>query len=175
MRDATVFAGNSRNCVVSSASKCLHIGHSAPTSTPMALETTLILFKPDAIEKHLTGKVLGRFEEAGFTVRGIKMMQLDDAILREHYSHVADKPFFPEIVAFMSRTPVVALALEGDDVIAKVRDLLGPTNSKAAAPGTIRGDFGEDMMTNVCHASDSTEAAAAELKRFFKDGEVFAY
>ena len=79
----------------------------------MALETTLILFKPDAIEKHLTGKVLGRFEEAGFTVRGIKMMQLDDTILREHYSHVADKPFFPEIVAFMSRTPVIALALEG--------------------------------------------------------------
>ena len=153
----------------------LHIGLPAPTPSAMALETTLILFKPDAIEKQLTGKVLARFEEAGFTVRGIKMMQLDDAILREHYSHVADKPFFPEIVAFMSRTPVIALALEGDDVIAKVRDLLGPTNSKAAAPGTIRGDFGEDMMTNVCHASDSTEAAAAELKRFFKDGEIFAY
>jgi nucleoside-diphosphate kinase len=140
----------------------------------MALETTLILFKPDAIEKNLTGKVLARFEDAGFVIRGIKMMQLDDVILREHYAHVADKPFFPEIVAFMSRTPVIALALEGEDVIAKVRDLLGPTNSKAAAPGTIRGDFGEDMMVNVCHASDSTEAASAELARFFKDGEVFA-
>ncbi len=141
----------------------------------MALETTLILFKPDAVEKHLTGKVLARFEEAGFIVRAIKMMQLDDAILREHYSHVADKPFFPEIVSFMSRTPVIALALEGEDVIAKVRDLLGPTDSQAAAPGTIRGDFGEDKMVNVCHASDSTEAAAAELKRFFKAGEIFAY
>jgi nucleoside-diphosphate kinase len=87
---------------------------------------------------------------------------------------VADKPFFPDIVAFMSRTPVIALALEGEEVIGKVRDLLGPTNSKAAAPGTIRGDFGEDMMVNVCHASDSPEAAAAEIKRFFKAGEVFA-
>ena len=73
----------------------------------MALETTLILFKPDAIEKNLTGKVLARFQDAGFAVRGIKMMKLDDAILREHYSHIADKPFFPEIVAFMSKTPVM--------------------------------------------------------------------
>jgi nucleoside-diphosphate kinase len=141
----------------------------------MALETSLILFKPDAIEKHLTGTVLARFQDAGFVVRGIKMMQLDDAILREHYAHVAEKPFFPEIVAFMSRTPVIALALEGENVIARVRDLLGPTNSKEAAKGTIRGDFGEDMMVNVCHASDSMEAAEAELKRFFKDGEIFAY
>ena len=141
----------------------------------MALETTLILFKPDAIEKNLTGKVLARFQDAGFVSRGIKMMQLDDAILREHYSHVADKPFCPEIVAFMSRTPVIARALEGEGVINRVRDLLGPTNSKAAPAGTIRGDFGEDMMTTVCHASDSPEAAAAELKRFFKLGEVFAF
>lgn len=139
----------------------------------MTSETTLILFKPDAIEKNLAGTVLARFQEAGFTVRGIKMMKLDDAVLREHYAHIADKPFFPEIVAFMSKTPVIALALAGDEVISKVRDLLGPTNSKAAAPGTIRGDFGEDMMVNVCHASDSPEAAAAELQRFFKDGELF--
>lgn len=139
----------------------------------MTPETTLILFKPDAIEKNLAGTVLARFQEAGFTVRGIKMMKLDDAVLREHYSHIADKPFFPEIVAFMSKTPVIALALAGDQVISRVRDLLGPTNSKAAAPGTIRGDFGEDMMVNVCHASDSPEAASAELKRFFKDGELF--
>lgn len=139
----------------------------------MALETTLILFKPDAVEKNLTGKVLARFEEAGFTIRGIRMMQLDDAVLREHYAHIADKPFFPEIVAFMSRTPVIALALQGEDAVSRVRDLLGPTNSKNAAPGTIRGDFGEDMMVNVCHASDSTEAAAAELRRFFREGEVF--
>lgn len=141
----------------------------------MAVETTLILFKPDAVEKKLSGKVLSRFEEAGFVIRGIKMMKLDDAILREHYAHVADKPFFPDIVSFMSKTPVVALALEGEDAIAKVRDLLGPTNSQAAPAGTIRGDFGEDMMVNVCHASDSPEAAAAEIQRFFKAEEVFAW
>jgi nucleoside-diphosphate kinase len=133
----------------------------------------LILFKPDAVEKKLVGPVLARFQAAGFKIRGIKMMQLDEEVLREHYAHIADKPFFPEIVAFMSKTPVVALALEGENVIAQVRDLLGPTNSKAAPAGTIRGDFGEDMMINVCHASDSPEAAAAELKRFFRDGEVF--
>jgi len=141
----------------------------------MAIETTLILFKPDALEKNLTGNVLARFQNAGLTIRGIKMMQLDDAILREHYAHVADKPFFPDIVAFMSRKPVIALALQGEDAIARIRDLLGPTNSKAAPAGTIRGDFGEDMMTNVCHASDSPEAAAAEVQRFFRDDEVFSF
>ncbi len=139
----------------------------------MATETSLILFKPDAVEKNLVGPVLARFQGAGFTIRGIKMMQLGDEILREHYAHIAHLPFFPEIVAFMSRTPVVAVALEGENAINAVRDLLGPTDSKAAAPGTIRGDFGEDKMVKVCHASDSPEAAAAELKRFFKDGELF--
>lgn len=141
----------------------------------MPNQTTLILFKPDAVSKCLTGQVLSRFEDAGFKVRGIKMMQLNDALLREHYSHVADKPFFPDIVAFMSKTPVIALALEGEDVIAKVRDLLGPTNSQTAPKGTIRGDFGEDMMMNVCHASDSVESAAAELSRFFADDELFSF
>lgn len=138
----------------------------------MAVETTLILFKPDAVEKKLVGTVLARFENAGFRIRGLKMMALTGELLADHYSHIADKLFFPEIVEFMSRTPVVALALEGEDVIAKVRDLLGPTDSRKADKGTIRGDFGEDMMINVCHASDSPESAAAELKRFFRDGEV---
>lgn len=141
----------------------------------MATETSLILFKPDAVEKNIVGTVLSRFQAEGFIVRGIKMMQLDDAILTEHYAHVADKPFFPEIAAFMSRTPVIALALEGKGVIGRVRDLLGPTNSEEAAAGTIRGDFGTDMMVNVCHASDGPETAAAELKRFFKDDELFSY
>lgn len=141
----------------------------------MATETTLILFKPDCIQKNLSGKVLARFQEAQLIIRGIKMMTLSDEILVEHYAHVADKPFFPEIAAFMKQSPVIALALEGDDAISRVRDLLGPTNSKEAPAGTLRGDLGEDMMTNVCHASDSQESAAAELKRFFKDGELFNY
>ena len=139
----------------------------------MATETTLILFKPDCVQKRLAGEVLKRFESEGFTVRGLKMMTLSDAVLREHYAHVADKPFFPEIVKFMQSSPVVALALEGDNIITRVRDLLGPTDSTAAPKGTIRGDFGESKMVNMCHASDSPEAAAAEVKRFFADGEVF--
>lgn len=141
----------------------------------MSLETTLILFKPDAVEKKLVGTVLARFQAAGFQIRGIKMMRLSDEVLREHYSHIADKPFFPEIVEFMSKTPVVALALEGENAVATVRDLLGPTNSKAASAGTIRGDLGEDMMVNVCHASDSPEAAAVEVQRFFGADEVFSF
>ena len=141
----------------------------------MAIETSLILFKPDAVEKKIVGAVLARFQAEGFAIRGIKMMQLDDAILTEHYAHVADKPFFPEIAEFMSRTPVIALALEGEDAISRVRDLLGPTNSNDAPEGTIRGDFGEDMMVNVCHASDSPENGEIEVKRFFSDSEVFDY
>ena len=145
----------------------------------MSSETSLILFKPDAISKNLTGQVLARFQAEGFLVRGIKMMRLSDEILAEHYSHIADKPFFPSVREFMQETPVIALALEGEDVIARVRDLLGPTDSTQAAAGTIRGDFGfkdgDAKMRNVCHASDSVEAAAAELKRFFKDDEIFSY
>lgn len=139
----------------------------------MAQETTLILFKPDCVQKRLIGEVLGRFEKEGFTVRGLRMIQLSADILKEHYAHVADRPFFPDIVAFMQSSPVVALALAGENVIARVRELLGPTNSKTAEKGTIRGDFGEDTMINMCHASDSTETAAAELKRFFPDGGIF--
>lgn len=141
----------------------------------MALETTLILFKPDALEKRLVGKVLARFEEAALTIRGIKMLQFEDALLREHYAHIADKPFFPEVQGFMQKSPVIALALEGEDAVARVRALLGPTDSKKAPKGTIRGDFGETMMINVCHASDSTETAAAELKRFFGADGLFRY
>lgn len=141
----------------------------------MALETSLVLFKPDAVEKKLVGPVLARFQAAGLQIRGIKMMQLTPEILQEHYAHIAHLPFFPEIVGFMSKTPVVAAALEGENAITAIRDLLGPTDSKAAAPGTIRGDLGEDKMVNVCHASDSPEAAAAELARFFRADELFAF
>lgn len=141
----------------------------------MATETTLILFKTDCVRSKHCGEVLQRFEKEGFTIRGIKMMELSSELLTEHYAHVSDKPFFPEIVAFMQATPVIALALEGENAVARVRDLLGPTDSTKAEKGTIRGDFGVDMMTNVCHASDSVENAGIELKRFFADGEIFAY
>lgn len=141
----------------------------------MAQETTLILLKPDCVAKGLNGEVLKRFEAEGFRIRGCKMMQLTDELLVEHYSHIADKPFFPEVTGFMKSKPVIAVALAGENVIGKVRDLLGPTDSKVAPKGTIRGDFGDDKMTNVVHASDSAENAALELKRFFREGEVFDY
>ena len=98
------------------------------------------------------------------------MIQLDQQLLLEHYSHVADLPFFPEIAEFMSSRPVLALVLEGEDVIKGIRDLLGPTDSTTAPPGTIRGDLGTDRMKNVAHASDSPESALVEINRFFEAG-----
>ena len=137
------------------------------------METTLILLKPDCITKGHCGDVLQRFEKAGFRIRACKMMRMGNEVLREHYAHIAAKPFFPEVVEFMQSSPVIAMALEADGVIEKVRTLLGPTDSKKAAPGTIRGDFGVDVMVNVVHASDSLATAKVELPRFFQPGELF--
>ena len=133
------------------------------------MEETLIILKPDCMENRVVGEVISRFEKAGFEIVASKVTQLDSAILREHYAHVADQPFFPEIEAFMSSRSVIPMILSGEDVIAKVRDLLGPTNSQEAPKGTIRGDLGTDMMRNVVHASDGPDTAAVEKKRFFPD------
>jgi nucleoside-diphosphate kinase len=137
------------------------------------METTLILLKPDCVTKGHCGDVLQRFEKAGFRIRGCKMLRLDKKILLEHYAHIATKPFFPEVEQFMQSSPVIAVALAADGVIDKVRALLGPTDSKKAAPGTIRGDYGVDVMINVVHASDSLETSKLELVRFFQPGELF--
>lgn len=141
----------------------------------MATERSLILLKPDCVKNKHCGEVLDRFEKEGFTIRGTKMMRLSDEILGEHYSHVADQPFFPSIVEFMQSSPVIAVVLEGEDAISRVRGMLGPTNSKEAEPGTIRGDYGEDMMINVCHASDSPENGEIEVNRFFEKSEIYEY
>ena len=137
------------------------------------METTLILLKPDCMKNGHCGDVLQRFEKAGFRIRGCKMMRLGKEILREHYAHIVTKPFFGEVEEFMQSSPVIAVALAADGAIEKVRALLGPTDSKKADKGTIRGDYGVDVMVNVVHASDSSEAAEAELKRFFNTGELF--
>ena len=136
------------------------------------MQRTLILLKPDCLENKIAGQVIARFESKGYEIIASKMLQLDDDLLREHYSHVADLPFFPEIAAFMSSRPVLALILEGEGVIQGIRDLLGPTDSNAAPAGTIRGDLGTDRMKNVVHASDSDESASAEISRFFKFEEI---
>jgi len=137
------------------------------------MQKTLIIFKPDCMDQRHVGNVLNRFETAGFSIAGCKMTRLTPAILREHYAHVADKPFYPEIEKFMSSRPVIVMALAGDNVVQKVRELLGPTDSRKAAKGTIRGDFGTEMMKNVVHASDSDANAKIELNRFFKADEIF--
>jgi nucleoside-diphosphate kinase len=136
------------------------------------MQKTFVIFKPDCMTQRQVGTVIARFEQAGFAIIGAKVARLSPDKLREHYAHVADKPFYPEIEEFMSSTPVLMMALKGEGIVAKVRDLLGPTDSKKAAPGTIRGDYGTDMMKNVVHASDSDENASVELARFFAPGEI---
>ncbi|MFO7726608.1 MAG: nucleoside-diphosphate kinase [Oceanipulchritudo sp.] len=133
------------------------------------MEKTLIILKPDAFEKRKIGATINRFEDAGFSIVAAKMMRLESSLLKEHYAHIADKPFFPEIEAFMGSRPVLILVIEGNAVIERVRNLVGPTNSLAAPAGTIRGDWGTDMMLNIVHASDGAESAEAEIKRFFGD------
>ena len=138
----------------------------------MAIERSLILLKPDCLDGKHAGEVISRFEKAGFEIRAAKLITLTDELLKEHYAHIADRPFFPEIVEFMSSRPVLALVLEGKDAVAAIRDLLGPTDSTQATAGTIRGDLGTTSMKNICHASDSVENAAIEVKRFFETNEV---
>ena len=139
-----------------------------------SMQKTLVLLKPDCLEMGLAGQVISRFENKGYSICASKMIQLDDVLLNEHYSHVAHLPFFPEIAGFMSSRPVLAMILEGDNVVQGVRDLLGPTDSTTAPKGTIRGDLGTDRMRNVVHASDSPENAQIEIERFFSGQLVSA-
>ncbi len=137
-----------------------------------SMERTLILCKPDCMRKNLAGEVVLRFQNAGLRLQAAKMIRLTDALLTEHYSHLTDKPFFPEIVNFMKSEPVLALILTGENAVMVVRDLLGPTDSRKAAKGTVRGDLGESNMLNIAHASDSVENAEIEVKRFFRSDEI---
>ncbi|MBT5876857.1 MAG: nucleoside-diphosphate kinase [Candidatus Latescibacteria bacterium] len=139
------------------------------------LERTLILIKPDAIQRGLMGEIASRFEAKGLKIAGCKMMQLDNAILDAHYVHLTDKPFYPRLQEFMSATPVIAMCLEGFEAVDAVRELCGVTNSRKAAPGTIRGDLGMSMQCNLVHASDSTESAVDEVARFFQPNELYSY
>ncbi len=137
------------------------------------LERTLVLLKPSAVERALVGEIIHRFERKGLRIAGMKMLQLDDDILAEHYGHLKDKPFFGLLKASMMKTPVVAMCLEGVDAIAVVRYITGYTNGRKADPGTIRGDYCMSNQQNIVHASDSPEAAEVELQRFFRPEEIF--
>ncbi|PIR55454.1 nucleoside-diphosphate kinase [Candidatus Peregrinibacteria bacterium CG10_big_fil_rev_8_21_14_0_10_36_19] len=138
-------------------------------------ERTLVLVKPDAMQRGLVGQIISRFELKGLKLVAMKMMSLDEAVLREHYAHIADKPFFPGIAKFMQSTPVVAMCWEGLEVVDAVRRITGITKAREAEAGSIRGDFAMSMGCNVIHASDSVENAEAEVKRFFNPDEVFSY
>lgn len=139
------------------------------------MEKTLVIFKPSAIDRRLVGKIISRIEDKGFVIAGIKMMQLNDKILREHYAHLIDKPFFPSLVESMTSTPVIVACLAGVEAVRVFREMTGVTNGRNAQPGTLRGDFCMSSQTNIVHASDSVENAKIELARFFKPEEIFDY
>ncbi len=137
------------------------------------MERTLVLLKPSTIQRQLIGEIVNRFEKKGLRIAGMKMMQLTDEILEDHYAHLVGKPFFPALKASMMKTPVIAMCLEGVDAIAVVRFITGYTNGRKADPGTIRGDYCMSNQQNIVHASDSPTAAVQELNRFFKPEEIF--
>lgn len=139
------------------------------------MEQTLIIFKPSAVSRGLVGEVLTRFERKGLKIVAMKMMSLSEEMLRSHYSHLVDKPFFPSLVHSMQITPVIAAVLEGEEVIKVVRLMTGPTNGREAAPGTIRGDYAMSNQANIIHASADEHDAALEIPRFFTKEEIQNY
>ncbi|MEI8105275.1 MAG: nucleoside-diphosphate kinase [Actinomycetes bacterium] len=138
----------------------------------MAVECTLVLCKPDAVRRGLCGDIVARFERRGFVLRGAKLQKISRSLAAQHYAEHEDKPFFGELVAFITSGPVLALALEGESAITVVRTMMGATNPSNSAPGTIRGDLALEMSENVIHGSDSEESAKHELALFFPDGLV---
>ena len=135
-------------------------------------ERTLILFKPDAVQRGLCGELLSRIERKGLQVVGLKLMQVTPEISKQHYAEHVERPFYPSLEAFITSGPVVAVAVEGPSAISIMRTLMGSTNGAESAPGTIRGDFGCSKQMNLIHGSDGPEAAARELKLYFDDAEL---
>lgn len=135
----------------------------------------MVIFKPCTLQRGLVGEILNRFERKGLRLVGLKMMQLTDELLTEHYSHLREKPFFQQVKDSMMATPVIVCCFEGVDAVAAVRALAGSTNGRNASPGTIRGDYSMSFQENIVHTSDSLETAKIELNRFFKSEELFDY
>ena len=138
-------------------------------------ERTLVLVKPDGVQRLLVGRILARYEERGLKLVGLKLVQVDRALAEAHYAVHREKPFFTGLVDFITSAPLVAAALEGPNAIAIVRAMNGATRPNEAAPGTIRGDFALETAQNIVHASDSPESAAAELALWFASGELHDY
>ncbi len=140
----------------------------------MAVERTLSIVKPDAVAKNVVGEIITRFEKAGLKVVAAKMIKLDDALAGGFYAEHKERPFFKDLVGFMTSGPVLVQVLEGENAVAKNRELMGATNPKEAAAGTIRADFAESIDANAVHGSDSATSAAREIAYFFKPEEVCA-
>lgn len=138
-------------------------------------EKSLIIIKPDAVQRNIIGEIISRFERKGLKIIGMKMVSISDAVLDEHYSHIKDKPFFPGIRDFMKSSPVIVMALEGINAISSLRIIVGPTKAWEASAGTIRGDFSLSTQSNIVHASDSIENGEIEVARFFDLSELFSY
>jgi len=141
----------------------------------MTEEKVLIIIKPDALVRGLFGEVVGRLERKGLKIIGTKMTTLSDVMLDEHYSHIADKPFFPGIKDFMQSAPVVLMVLSGFNAVKATRIIVGVTDAAVADAGTIRGDLALSVQSNLVHASDSVESGEEEVKRFFTEDELFGY
>lgn len=138
-------------------------------------ERSLLLLKPDVIHRGLIGQVIARIEQRNFKVIALKMFDLKRETLDEHYAHIVSKPFYPEIVSYMTMGPVVGIIVEGKNIVAGMRQLCGATNPSEAAMGTLRADFSNDIGANIIHASDSVENAEAEILRFFAADEICTY
>ncbi|MGI8974980.1 MAG: nucleoside-diphosphate kinase [Gaiella sp.] len=136
----------------------------------MPTETTLVLVKPDGVGRALCGEIVGRFERRGFELRGARLLRISRSLARRHYAEHRERPFFGELVAFITSGPVLALAVRGENAITIVRAMMGATSPADAAPGTIRGDFATLLSENVVHGSDSRSSAKRELALFFPDG-----
>jgi nucleoside-diphosphate kinase len=137
-----------------------------------SIQRTFIILKPDAVQRGLTGEILARFERKGLKIIGMKFMKATEAAAKQHYQEHAAKPFFGSLVSFITSSPLVALVLEGDEAVTVARTLIGATDGRKAAPGTIRGDFGCSKSNNLVHGSDSPESAARELAIWFPDALI---
>ena len=141
----------------------------------MARQRSLVLLKPDAVQRRLCGELIGRFERKGLKIVGLKLMQVTPELARRHYAEHVNKPFYQDLERFITSGPVVAMVLEGPDAVEVVRTLMGPTNGREAAPGTIRGDYGLSRQMNLVHGSDSPDSAEREINLFFKPEELLDY
>jgi len=139
------------------------------------MQRTLVLLKPDSVQRRLIGQLISRFEAKGLNIVAMKMLQVTPELAKKHYAEHVEKPFYPSLESFITSAPIVALAIDGLDVIRVVRDILGATNGLNAAAGTIRGDFSSSRQMNLVHASDGPEAAKRELELYFDDSELCDY